>query len=320
MTRVSVGLADHDLNRALIDRTVRPDRLELGIRSDLEDGERHTRMLRHGEFDACELSLANYLIRKAHGDTSLTAIPVFPNRKFRHSYVFCNTRAGIGRPTDLHGKRVGLRGYAATASVWVRGILAEHYGVDPTRITWFAPPDPVDFELPRGITLQRVEQVDDLDPMLARGDLDAVIWPDVLPSFQRKAPAVERLFSDYKAEEQRFYRSTGIFPISHLVVLKTEVVQANPWVVRDLLDAFRQSRDACFHRLEDMQTIGVSWVVPLLEEQRALMGERYWPYNVKDNARVLETLISFAFAQGLIPRQLQVEELFHASVVNDVQY
>jgi 4,5-dihydroxyphthalate decarboxylase len=320
MTRVSVGLADHDLNRALIDKSVGVDRLELAVRSDLEDGERHTRMLRHGEFDACELSLSNYLIRKSRGDTSLTALPVFPNRKFRHAYIFCNTRAGIRRPIDLHGKRVGLRGYAATASVWVRGILAQYYEVDPTRITWFAPADPVDFELPPGITLQHVDQAADLGPMLTSGELDAVIWPDVLPSFQRKAPEVERLFPDYKSDEQGFYRATGIFPISHLIVVKAEVVQANDELARDLLNAFRRSRDACFQRLEDMHTIAVSWVVPLLEEQRTLMGDRYWPYNVQDNARVLDTLISFAFAQGLIANPLKVEELFHASVVNDGAY
>src|SRR5229473_530508 len=101
--KLVLGCADHDLNHALV------------------DGERHRRMLRDGAFDACEFSFANHLVLWSAG-APFQGIPVFPNRKFRHSYVFCNRRAAIREPCDLEGKRVGMRGWANTASLWVRGI------------------------------------------------------------------------------------------------------------------------------------------------------------------------------------------------------
>jgi 4,5-dihydroxyphthalate decarboxylase len=142
------------------------------------------------------------------------------------------------------------------------------------------------------------------------GALDAVIAPDVLPSVQRGDPAVGRLFADYRAEEQAFYRRTRLFPISHLVILKDAVVRADPTTPLRLLDLFRRARDACFRRIEEQQILALSWAGALLAEQRALMGPRYWPYNVADNRLALDTLLGFAHEQGVIPRPLTIEELF----------
>ena len=307
--RLILAIADHDLNHALIDGQVASDDFDLDIHWDLDDGVRHRRMLREGAFDACEFSLASYLVARAQGQP-LRSIPAFPNRKFRHSYVFCNRRAGIREPRDLAGKRVGLPGWQNTASMWVRGILQRYYGLDPTSVTWVARGELVDLRLPPGICLEYLGPGQDLDTLLVAGELDAVIYPDVLPSVQRGAPEVVRLFEDYRAAEQEFYRRTRIFPISHLVVLKAEVVQAQPTAPQSLLQTFRRARDACFRRLEDQQVLAISWAGALLAEQRALMGAQYWPYNVADNRAVLETAIGFAHEQGLIPAPLAIDDLF----------
>ena len=307
--KLVLGVADHDLNRALIDGAVCPSDMELQVVWDLEDGQRHGRMLHDGAFDACEFSFANYLLLRSQG-APFRGIPVFPNRKFRHSYVFCNRRAAIRQPRDLEGKRVGMRGWANTASLWVRGILQRFYGLDLSRVAWFASPESFRIDLPKGVVLERLAADQDLDAMLVAGELDAVIYPDVLPSIQRGAPEVCRLFDDYRAAEQEFYRQTRIFPISHLVIIKEEVVRAYPWVPASLLELFRQARDACFGRLENQQLLSLSWAGALLAEQRALMGPHYWPYNVADNRLVLDTLIAFAHEQGLIPQPLPLEELF----------
>lgn len=307
-SKLVLAVADHDLNHALIDGAVRSDALDLTVVCDLEDGQRHARMVQ-GAFDACEFSFANYLVLRAQ-DQPFCGIPAFPNRKFRHSYIFCNTRAGIREPKDLEGKRVGLRGWAATASLWVRGILQRWYDVELRRITWVAPPDPVGAPLPPGIVLDRLPAGQDLDALLVAGALDAVIYPDVLPSVQRGAPEVRRLFEDYRRAEQEFYRCTRIFPISHLVMLRNEVVERAPTAPLALLDLFRQARDVCFQRLANQQVLALSWAGALLAEQRALMGPHYWPYNVAENRLVLETLVAFAHEQALIPRPIAVDDLF----------
>jgi 4,5-dihydroxyphthalate decarboxylase len=288
---------------------VASDELDLEIVWDIEDGQRHARMLREGAFDACEFSFANYLIARSK-NRPFRGIPVFPNRKFRHSYIFVHTASGIREPRELEGKRVGLRGWATTASVWVRGILERFYGLDPKRVQWFAPPEAIEVVLPPGVALTRLTAEQDVDALLVAGKLDAVIYPDVLPSVQRGAPEVRRLFEDYRSAEQEFYRRTRLFPVSHLIILKDEVVREHPGAPLSLLQAFRRSRDLCFERLEENQVIALSWAGPALAEQRALMGRRYWPYNVADNRLVLDTLVAFAHEQGLTPSRLALEDLF----------
>ena len=306
--RLVVGVADHDLNRPLIDGTVRADDLDVQVVADLEDGQRHRVMIREGAFDACEFSFANYL-QLLTDNAPFRGIPVFPNRKFRHSYIFCNRAAGIREPRDLEGKRVGMRGWGNTASLWVRGILQRFYGLDLGRVRWLTQREEIPVRVP-GVSVKALPPAQDLDALLVAGELDAVIFPDVLPSVQRGAPEVVRLFEDYRAAEQEFYRRTRIFPISHLVVLKRATVRDYPAAPLSLLRLFRQSRDACFRRLEENEVLSLSWAGAALAEQRALMGPQYWPYNVADNRLVLDTLLSFAHEQALIPRPMDIEDLF----------
>jgi 4,5-dihydroxyphthalate decarboxylase len=317
--KLVLGVADHDLNRPLIDGQVRSRDLDLDVVWEVEDGERHRRMIRDGAYDACEFSICNYLVLRSQG-RPFTGIPAFPNRKFRQSYIFVNKRAGIREPRDLEGKRVGLRGWAVTASLWVRGMLQRFYDVDLTRVIWHAPGEALQANIPARYTVKPLPSEGDLDGLLVAGELDAVIFPDVLPSVQRGAPEVGRLFEDYKAEEQAFYRRTKIFPISHLVAIKAEVAQQYPQAPLSLLQTFRESRDTCFERIEEQQILALSWAGALLAEQRALMGEHYWPYNVADNRHVLETVVSFAHEQGLIPRPFAVEELFVPETVAAAGY
>jgi 4,5-dihydroxyphthalate decarboxylase len=308
--RLILGVADHDLNQALITGEVESPDFALDVQAGYEDGERHRRMLHEHGFDACEFALGTYLMLRAAGGSPLHAIPAFPNRKFRHSYVFVNRHAGIREPRDLAGKRVGLRGWQTTASMWVRGILARYYDLDLARVRWLAPPEIIPVRLPDGVTVEQVSKSTDWDALLVAGEVDAVIYPDVLPSVQRGDPAVGRLFEDYRAEEQAFYRRTQIFPISHVVALQDDVLHAHPDAPLSLLQSFRQSRDAAFHRIEEQQILSLSWAGAALAEQRALMGPNYWPYNVADNRHVLETAISFAHEQEMIPRLLSLGEVF----------
>jgi 4,5-dihydroxyphthalate decarboxylase len=142
------------------------------------------------------------------------------------------------------------------------------------------------------------------------GELDAVILADVPASIMRRDPRVARLFPDYKSEEQRYFRSTGIFPISHLVTLPQEYVERHPTAPVALLVAFRQSRDEAFHRVEGQQILSITWASALQEEQRALMGPNYWAYNVEDNVVPLEAMATFAHEQGVTRDRVSIDSLF----------
>jgi 4,5-dihydroxyphthalate decarboxylase len=303
---IRLGIADHDLNLPLIDGTVKVEGFDLDIAHGTDDGAIHS-LLREGKIDACEYSFGTLMAEKARG-VPFISIPAFPNRKFRLSYIFVNSAAGIESPQDLEGKRVGILVWQNTAGIWARGALQNYYGVDITRIRWFSAGTRPS-SLPDNISVESIPPRK-LDELLVAGDLDAVIQADVLPSIKQKDPRVRRLFLDYKTEEQTYFKQTGIFPISHMVTFPEEFVARHPAAPVALLKAFRQARDEAFHRIEDQQILSLSWASALLDEQRALMGPNYWAYNVEDNIRPLEAMMDFAQQQGVTPQRMSIDSFF----------
>ena len=124
---------------------------------------------------------------------------------------------------------------------------------------------------------------------------------------------MRRLFRDYKNEELNYYKATGIFPISHMVTLKQDFVDKHPEAPVALLKAYRQARDVAFDRLygADPEVLITSWVAAAIDEQRAVMGENYWSYNIHDNVRSLEAMMTFAHQFGLTRERLDYESFFH---------
>ena len=307
--RLSLGCGDYDLTRALIDGTVQPAGIDLTVLP-MPSPERHWRMMRFEEFDVAELSMSHYLVAHAEG-RAFTAIPVFPHRRFRHSFVFCRVGAEIETPKDLDGKRIALRTFQNTAGVWTRGILADDYGVDLASIQWFTQDEEeTPWEPPPWLKVERVRQGANLDTMILEGELDGAIYPETLPSFARKDRRVKRLFENPKQVEREYFARTRIFPIMHTVVVKDEVLRQFPWVAVSILKAFRDAKDRCYARLADPRQTALAWVQDLLEEQREVMGPDPWPYALEANRPALEALVRYSHAQGLIPRAPAIEELF----------
>jgi 4,5-dihydroxyphthalate decarboxylase len=292
-----------DTNMPITDGTVKVEGFDLEI------------VAREEEADAWDCGFAARVRAYSKGAAQLS-IPAFPNRKFRLSYIFVNGSSSIEKPKDLEGKRVGIIQWDNTAGVWARGALQHYYGVDPTRICWRAVQAKQE-SVPPGIHIEKVTGNGDadtiLDELLLEAKLDAVIGPNVLASISRRDSRVRRLFHDYKTEEQNYFRKTGIFPISHVVTLKQEFIDHHPYAPVALLKAFRLARDEAFKRLEgpDPQILVVSWIAAAVEEQRALMGEHYWPYNIDDNRIALEAVTQFAYEQGLSPEKINYELFFH---------
>ncbi len=267
------------------------------------------------ECDAWDCGFAARVRAHAKGEAHVS-IPAFPNRKFRLAYIFVNSSAGIESAKDLEGRRVGIMQWDNTAGVWARGALQHYYGVDLKRIHWCSPR----VKKPGVAEGIRIEQLDNqgdpdrlLDDLLLQGKIDAVIGPNVLPSISGRDPRTRRLFRDYRKEEQAYFVKTGIFPTSHIVTLKQEFVDAHPEAPVALLQAFRQSRDMAFERLEgaDPQVIVYSWMAAAVAEQRALMSDRYWSYNVKDNVKALEAMTQYAHEQGLSASRIDYMTFFH---------
>ena len=294
-----------DTNRPFVDGTVTVDGFDLEI-SDF-----------HGPdtIDAWDASFGGLMRTKGKGDHPYVSIPAYPNRKFRLAYIFVNTSSGIESPKDLEGKRVFV---SSTAGVWSRAALQNHYGVDLTRIRWCMPgPEAeswaADVEVEALPHISGPTDAKPLDDMLLAGEVDAVIEPNVLPSISRKDPRVHRLFRDYKTEELNYYKATGIFPISHMVTLKQDFVDKYPDAPVTLLKAYRQARDVALDRLygSDPEILITSWVAAAIDEQRAVMGENYWSYNIADNVRSLEAMMTFAHQFGLTREKLDYEDFFH---------
>jgi 4,5-dihydroxyphthalate decarboxylase len=227
--RLTLSCGDYELTRALVDGRVQPDGIEL-IPLTLPSPERHWRMIRYAEFDVCEFSMCQYLVSKSKGEP-LTAIPVFPHRRFRHAYIFINANAGIKRPKDLAGKRIGLRSLQNTAGLWIRGMLQHYYKVSLNEIQWITQnKEPVSFKSQGRLKVEQVAPGATIDEMLVKGHLAAAIYPDTLPSFSRGDNAVKRLFEDPLKEEMRYYQDTGFFPIMHTVLIKQKLVDKYPWI------------------------------------------------------------------------------------------
>lgn len=314
---LTLACGDHDITRGLIDGSTPIEGVDLTALV-MPSPERHWRMTRYLEFDICELSMSSYLIGHSRG-APYAAIPAFPHRRFRHAYIFCNPEAGVRSVRDLNGARVGLRTFQTTAGVWTRGILQHEYGVDLSSIEWVAQDEE---ELPLApafrLRLRSAPAGDTVDDMLVRGDLGAVIYPDPLPSFTAGHPNVRRLFEDYKAEELRFYRKTGLFPIMHTVVVKRALADRHPWLPRSVLKAFEASKRRAEKELRDPRYISMAWVMALAEEQEAVMGPDPWAYGLEPNRKPLEALIGYSFEQGCVPAKPAVESLFFESTHGEV--
>lgn len=293
---------DVDTNRPLTDGTVGLPGFELERVS--------------GEADAWDQGFSAVVEQRAAG-TPIACIPAFPNRKFRLGYIQVRTSAGITGPKDLEGKRVAIYRWTNAAGVWARGALQNSYGVDLAAIDWRVSKMDTVPALPAGIRMSPLPEHKGLpdrimEQLLLDGELDAVLCPNVLPAVSRRDPRVGRLFPDYRAEEQRYYRATGIFQISHVVAMDAEYVERHPEAPVALLKAYRQARDVAFDRLEgsDPLVLTIPWAAAALADQRELMGERYWAYNVEDNRPSIEAMLLFAYQQGLTATKLDADTLF----------
>jgi 4,5-dihydroxyphthalate decarboxylase len=316
--KLTLACGDYDFLRPLINGEIQPDGIELTVLT-MPSPERHGRMLRYEEFDVCELSLVAYLVSRDKG-CNYNAIPVFPHRRFRHSYMVKRTGCGIEKPSDLNGRRVALDTLQNSAGLWMRGILQDHYGVDLKSIDWWCQEEEdIPFEPASWMRVKRVPEGKNVDRMLLDGELEAALYPETLPSIRSGSPKVALLFPDPKKAEIEYYKNGGHFPIMHTVVIKNEILQRNPWVAISMVRAFQRAKEICYERMRDPRSFALVWVKDLLDEQRAIFGPDPWPYNLEDNRRTLQAAIRYEHEQGMIKKAPKPEELFFPPSLQRIQ-
>jgi 4,5-dihydroxyphthalate decarboxylase len=309
--KLSIAFGDYEIFRPLTEGRVKPKGIELIPAPDIGSRERHWEMARGEGFDVCEFNACAYFMARDR-NYPLTAIPVFGHRRFRHSFVFVNTAKNIDKPTDLIGKRVGGTNFQPAGNIWARGILQELYNVPHDSMTWVTERgEDVPFTPHPTLRIERAPEGSDLDEMLATGELDAMISPEFPKPILRKDPRVARLFRNYKQVETDYYRSTGIFPIMHVTVVKQSVIAQHPWVAASLMRAFEESKALAYKRVANPRIVPLAFWSWALDEQQDLLGDDPWQYGLTDaNRRNLETAIRYTHLQGLTSRQIPIEELF----------
>lgn len=314
--KLSLALSHYDRHIPLFDGSVGAEGvdlqvLEVGQSNPLKHGQdRHERMLQKGEFDICELSLSSYLIAKSRG-MPFTAIPVFPRRLFSLSQMWVNVNAGITSPRDLIGKKVGLSTFQTTLSVLAKGDLQAEYDVPWRQLDWYISKDEaVPLKPMAGVKMQLLKPGQKIGAMLEKGEIAALMVPHPPKEALRGGGSIRRLFADSRAEEAKYFKKNGYYPIMHVVAFKDEVLAKNPWLAKSIADAFDKAKEACMEYYDDPNWSRFVWGRHLFEEERAAFGDDPWPHGIKKNRANLERFIGYSLDQGLMEKELSVEDLF----------
>ncbi|TXN00166.1 4,5-dihydroxyphthalate decarboxylase [Methylobacterium sp. WL64] len=321
---LDIAFWNYDRTRALSDRRVRIEGVEPRYHTAQIVPQIFERMIRQRAYDVSELGLTYFLRTFANGPSPFLAIPVFPNRCFRHSAIYVGTASGIERPQDLVGRTIGeLALYGHDAGVMPKGILSDEFGFRPERNRWIVgdidfPMDPIDFvphPHPAGVDVSMAPKGTDLGALLEAGAIDALISADVPRCVLDGSPKVRRLFPDYEAVERDYYRRTGIFPIMHTVVVTRELAEQEPDIVRAVYKGFCDAKATAVTELAhgmsfNNMSVMVPWLTGLLARDRELLGDDWWPYGMSGNRAAIDAVLRYHHEQGLTDRRFRAEEIF----------
>lgn len=316
----------------LMNGTVRAEGIEL-IPTYSHPAETFWRQLKFGEFEVAEMSMSSYLIARSQG-ADMIALPVFPSRRLFQTEISCHADSGITRPEDLAGKKLGVAEYQQTAALWIRGILEHDFGVSQYKIHWYMERSEemshggaTGFKPPAGISFNRIAPNKSLLSTLFDNELDAA---HVASPFALQANTLDRssritgkgdwskirpLFPDRMAEGARFYQQHGFLPVNHTYIIRGDIYRKYPWAAFNLYSAFVKAKQNFNARLADSIPSALFFGKEYLAMTQEIFGNDPYPYGVKNNRAMLDTLINFSHEQGLIVKKPGVEDLFARSTL-----
>jgi 4,5-dihydroxyphthalate decarboxylase len=335
MSKLSLGFVSGTNERVepLFDGRVPVEGVEL-IATRSDPSETFWRQLKFQEFEISEMSLSSYLIARSHG-MDMIAIPVFPARRFMHTELHYHVESGISDARDLVGKRIGVGEYQQTAALWLRGVLEHDFGVSQYKVHWYmertealSHGGATGFTPPEGISFNRIPPDKSLASMLVNHELDAA---PVQRAFQRGSNLIDRstqirasggdwskvkpLFPDLIAEGARFVAQHGYLPANHTYVIRGDVYRKYPWLALNLYKAFVAAKALAQDRLAESIPSGLVFGAQYLEKTRSIFGPDPYPYGVRANLPMLQTLIDFSREQGLTKKKAKPEDLFAPSTL-----
>jgi 4,5-dihydroxyphthalate decarboxylase len=308
----------YDRMVGLATREVQPEGIDLNFI--IEDAPRKIfdRMAGSEAFDACEMSLSEVITRVDADKSPFVAIPIFPSRVFRHGFIVVN-RKTIRTPKDLEGKRIGIPIYTVTAAVYIRALLQHEYGVDLSTIQWVTGDmekpgthgNPSIMPLLTPVSIEHNQTDKSLGDLLAENSLQAMIGATI-PSVLGRHPDVARLFPNYVEVEADYYRRTQIFPIMHVVVIRKEVYERNPFVAGSLYRALCASKDLALTRMRSVGALFdmLPWLWQNIADVDEVFGADPWPYGLEANRKTLDAFITYLAEQGMIAKPMPLEDVF----------
>ncbi|HEX4409548.1 MAG TPA: hypothetical protein VH206_12310 [Xanthobacteraceae bacterium] len=320
--RLSIGITNNPRTWPIIDGTVRPDGIDL-IPTVLHPSELFWRMLHFSEFAVSEMSCSSFLIAIARNDTRFVGLPIFTTRRFFHTSILVRRAAGIDKPADLIGKRVGVPEYQQTAALWGRGVLQHEFGVQTKDMEFWMERTPemshggaTGFKPPPGVTVNQIPADKSIGSMMLAGELDAVLHylsgrnlVDRSRADLAHNPDFKYLFPDPIAEGVRYYNKTGLLPINHQTVMRRDLYEKEPWVALNLLKAFNRASEIADE--QRVQHVADHIAAGLLS------GDAKTPllrHGIKANRKVMETIAQYSVEQSLTPRLIGIDELYVPSV------
>jgi 4,5-dihydroxyphthalate decarboxylase len=320
---LTIACGEVDRVSAIKDGRVRIDGCDVSF-FNLEPEEAFFRAFRNQEFDVTELSFSSYLLATSKNECPYVAVPAFISRLFRHSGIYIRTDRGIKTPADLKGRLIGCPEYQITALVWIRGMLKDEYGIDPSDLHWRSGgqeepgrDERTPLKLKNGVDLQPIPEHETLCNMLIEGKLDAIFAARTPSCFSNGAPNVGRLFPNYRDVEKDYYKRTGLFPIMHLIAIRRSLVDKHPWLAANVYKAFCQAKDLALKGVLEVGWCAASlpWCQAEALDTIALMGKDYWKYGVAENAKEIEAITRYSYEQDLAIRKLTAADLFAKSTL-----
>jgi 4,5-dihydroxyphthalate decarboxylase len=327
--QVSIAMSANPRTWPILDGRVKADGIDW-VPSTVGPSELFWRQLRFGDFDVSEMSMSSLMMVLAKGNRDWMGLPIFTTRRFFHTWILVRRESHIERPQDMRGKRVGVPEYQQTAALWARGVLQHEFGVDQREMEFWMERLPshshagaVDFTPPPGVTIKQIPPEKNIGDMMLAGELDATLLyirarPDDLidRSYVDLAnhPAIVPLFRDTLAEGVRYLRKTGIFPINHGMVIRRSLAEKHPWAALNIYKAFEEAAEIAEHeRVIHTEYHVLTGALP--PEAEGALRKPAIRHGVVANKKTLETAAQMSHEQGLTPRQLKLEEIFAATLM-----
>lgn len=307
MLPLNIAVGNSGLSKTLKDTSAPSERLRLNHIQVDPIVAAMRRMVRGLEFDICELALSTYLCARFYGKP-ISAIPVFLTRNFHHRAIFHNAHSGIQSPKDLEGTTVGvLRGYTVTTGLWARGILHSEYGVDLGGITWAATGEEhvAEFQAPPNVNYSYRGR--DIIELLLSREISAAVG-----DLRTDSPDIQPLLPDARDAGFAYFRKTGVYPINHVLAIKSAILDAEPWVAEELFAVFKAAKSVYLQRLNAGKELSPADEAVLSTSR--VVGDPF-PLGTEANWKTLETMIQFAVEQRIIPKKMNPEELFAPSTL-----